>query len=586
MPEFESEDDRKIKLNAVQVRSILTALKKQRKIRENAVIAFHNDSDGLCSALYTKQILRDLKYVIEPEDLLPLTHLERDKLEIDENKIYFFLDIQPPKLEENIFCVDHHIIDDRNKFINKNMLIYRPESIEYEFISTATFLSMYVRYVQQNYRFNFSRFIDKKVWWDNEFDRYVALFVAVADNIWLLSKYSPTPLLKELIDEANLTERKLIKESMGISLLLGRDMDRMKGFSDLLDKPLNLLEISQFDGIVAPRSKEIDNLYKFARDVDREAQIFVTEQNEQIDQAISLTERELERNHKTISDYMKAMPINLKKDMGTVMEMLKTVGDRDKAKWKQIEFYGKEIDRLEIHVKSLETKLKSLKDRKVLIIPDNVPGICVFISKQSSEQVKGIMSSLLYYFGQKNIVVEESEHYAIWGARGFNKDFLENELMTLIFDKRVLASYRRLEDMSKDLPSSYRRSLNISHNITMDTKYVGGMGGRGLVFGGNISGKVPQLFAILEISGFEEKIQELIAHGELSSAIKGLTEGQSEVNTVNALRTKFKSLGWVTIQVIGGPGTGDILSGEIGVPIAWLAGANKDVNLSIKSPIT
>lgn len=564
---------------ANHIKKIISALKKQRRLRELASIVFHNDSDGFSAALYIKQVLRDLKYIIEPDDFLPSTHLERDQITVDDKKVYFFLDIQPPTVAENIFCIDHHHIDNRKRYISRNMLIYSPEEVQYGYITTATFLCMYFYYVHKGYRFNFSRFVDYRPWWNNEFDRFVALFAAVADNLWLLSKYSPDSKLKECVGELEYKERKFIKMSMGISLLLGRDNNRLKGFNGILDSPINLLAINMFDIVVDPISREIDNLYRFARSVDREAKQFVAEQNEIVDNLLYLTERELERDKKTISDYIKAMPIDLKKDIDAAMEMLKTIGNTDKSKWKQIEFYGKELERLNTHMKSLEKKIEVLSEKKAAIQPDNVPGVCVFISKQSSEQVKGILSSLLYYFGQRNIVVEETAGHAIWGARGFGKEQLEEVLMTLIFDKQMLESYLRVEDVSKDLPTSYRRSLNISHNITLDRKYVGGMGGRGLVFGGNIKGRVPQLFAFLDITELEEKIKELVSHGELSQAIKGMTEGHT-VNTVNALRTKFKSLGWVTVQVIGGSGTGDILAGEYGHPMAWLAGAHKDINLA------
>ena len=589
-PKFVGSEDSsngKIKnIYAGQIKKIITALKRQRKIRENAVVVFHNDSDGLCAALYIKQVLRELKYIIEPEDFLPVTHIERDKLKIDNDKVYFFLDIQPNDADENIFCIDHHTIGSRKRYISRNMLIYSPDEIEYQFLTTATFLTLYFRYIQKGYRFNYSRFIDDRAWWGDEFDRFVVIFASVTDYLWLLSKYSPLHTLKDWIVEMGYKERKFIKVSMGISLLLGRGDGRLDSFESMFEKPIDMLEISRFDSIVDPISKEIDNLYRFARALDREAKIFVEEQNVVIDESIAKTRYELERDKKTISDYEKAMPIKLKKDVGAAMEMLKTVGNTDSATWKQVEFYGKEIERLNTHVKSLDKKLKVLLDKKVSVVPEQIPGVCVFISKQNSEQVKGILSSLLYYFGQKNIVIEETEHHVIWGARGFNKEELEAVLMTLSFDKNMLEAYLRIEDMSKDLPASYRRSINISNNITLDKKYTGGLGGRGLVFGGNIKGKVPQLFAMLDSSELEGKIKELVAHGELSMALKGLTEGQSDVNTVAALRTKFKSMGWVTIQVIGGTGRSDILGGDIGVPIAWLSGNYKifsfykNINLS------
>jgi hypothetical protein len=395
--EFGDPGNGKIKnIYAGQIKKIITALKRQRKIRENAVVAFHNDSDGLCAALYIKQVLRDLKYIIEPEDFIPLTHIERDKLKIDNDKVYFFLDIQPKEVDENIFCIDHHTIDQRKRYISRNMLIFSPDEIEYQFLTTATFLTLYFRYVHQGYRYNYSRFISDRAWWGNEFDRFAVVFASVTDYLWLLSKYSPLPTLKDWIIEMGYKERKFIKASMGISLLLGRGDDRLSGFESMFEKPIDMLETSRFDTIVDPLSKEIDNLYRFARALDREAKTFVEEQNVKIDEIIGKTWYELERDKKTISDYEKAMPIKLKKDVGTAMEMLKTVGNTDSATWKQVEFYGKEIERLNTHIKSLEKKLKVLVETKESITPDMVPGVCVFISKQNSEQVKGILSSLLY----------------------------------------------------------------------------------------------------------------------------------------------------------------------------------------------
>jgi hypothetical protein len=228
--------------------------------------------------------------------------------------------------------------------------------------------------------------------------------------------------------------------------------------------------------------------------------------------------------------------------------------------------------------------LEYYKDKKDLVSLDMIPGLCLFMSNQSSEQVKGIMSSLLYYFGFKNIVIEEFEYHSVWGARGFSREDLETELTTLTFDKHILEVYRNIEDDSKALPKTYQRSLNISQNVTFDYKYIGGMGGRGRVFGGFIKGKVPLLFAFLESPKAENminKLQELIKHGQLSAALKGLTEGESQVPTSYALRSKFKSRNWVTIQIMAGSASGDILLGDLGMVLGWLSGASKELKIPL-----
>jgi len=75
------------------------------------------------------------------------------------------------------------------------------------------------------------------------------------------------------------------------------------------------------------------------------------------------------------------------------------------------------------------------------------------------------------------------------------------------------------------------------------------------------------------------KLQELIKHGQLSKALKGLTEGESEVPTAYALRSKFKTRNWVTVQVMVGSTSGDVLHGDLGMVIAWLAGKSKELEI-------
>jgi hypothetical protein len=181
-------------------------------------------------------------------------------------------------------------------------------------------------------------------------------------------------------------------------------------------------------------------------------------------------------------------------------------------------------------------------------------------------------------------VIEEHEHDAIWGARGFTHADLQSELTTLTFDKRMLEIYRSLEDESQDLPKTYQRSLNISQNVTFQAIYRGGMGGRGLIYGGDIKGKVPLLFALLEPydeEALKKKVQELIRHGQLGKALKGLTEGESEVPTAYALRSKFKTKNWITVQVMGGSASGDILNGDIGMVIGWFANKSNELEIHL-----
>jgi len=575
---------------------MLRYLQTQRKKYENAAIIFHNDIDGLSTAVLTKKMLREFGYLIDPSDFYPTTHLEIVDVKHDPEKIYFYVDIQPKKdLEkDNIFCIDHHLIQGRAYKFSQRLFIYSPENIEAEFPTTATLLASYLNYVKNDGKSDFITYINDKTWAENIIVRWLVLLCAVADNLWLLSKHSKILKLREWIEEFNIPERKLIKVSIVVSILLGQDKNRLKELKNIIEMPIDTLNETIFDIILDLKSIEVDNIYKFARELDVEVRKFVNERNLEVDEELRQIELEITNDEKTISDYLKAMPVNLKSGVDgetirrSVMEMLNTVGDKDKTKWKQIEFYGKEIERFNTKIKNLKKRLIYLRERKKKVIPDLIPGICLFIGKQSSEQVKGILSSLLYYFGQNNIVIEETEHLAVWGARGFDMDFLKSELTTLTFDKGLLEYYRSIQDASKEIPipKTFEKSLNISKQVTFEERYEGGMGGRGKVIGGNFKGKVPMLFATLETEDLEKKLADLLKHGELGKALRGLTEGQSMVPTSYAIRSKLKSHGWVTVQVLGGALSGDILSGETSLVIAWLAGKSKEIDLPIQSVAT
>lgn len=562
----------------------LRSLKKQGNKIKKGIVIFDNDADGLFSGVMARNLLRLFGYEVSPDDMHPTTHLELPKIKHDSDKIYFYVDLQPKKTDNNVYCVDHHLINDQAFEFSSNNFIYSPERIEQEFPTTCALLVIYLQYVHTGGLLSFVDYINEKLWAKDELTRLLVLLCAVADNLWLLSKYSQIYKLRDWILESGMTERKLIKLSMAISVLLGMEAEWERIVKLFTETPIEFLNENFIEGAVEKISVQIDNLYKSARTIGTECEKFVEERNLEVQQEIERLENQIKREKDTINKYRKAMPVGLRHNTEAIMEMLETVGDREKPKWKQIEFYGSEIERLQTSIYNLQNRLEYYKEQLDLISFDMIPGICLFITSQNSGQVKGILSSLLYYFGFRNIVIEEFEHHSVWGARGFSKEDLESELTTLSFDKQILSVYINIEDVSKALPKTYQRSLNISQNVTFEVKYTGGMGGRGKVYGGDIKGKVPMLFAFLEKQtkeATEKKIQELIRHGQLGQALKGLTEGESEVATAHALRSKFKTKNWVTVQVMGGSASGDFLSGDLGMVIAWLAGKSKELKIPI-----
>ena len=514
--------------------------------------------------------------------MVAITHLKLPTITHDPDKIYFYVDIQPLISGNNVYCVDHHLFNEKPFEFSSNNIIYSPENIEREFPTTCALLVIYLDYIHNGGSLSFVDYINEKLWSKKELTKLIVLLCAVADNLWLLSKYSEIYKLRDWIKEFDMSERKLIKLSMAISLLLGIETEWEKILRLFTENPIEHLNEIYIESAVEKISIHVDNLYKTARTIGTECEKFINEYNDTVTEEIIRLKDQIKREKDTITEYRKAMPVGLRHNTKAIMEMLETVGDREKPKWKQIEFYGQEIERLSTSVANLENRLEFYREKKGQISPEMIPGLCLFITSQSSEQVKGIMSSLLYYFGFKNIVIEEFEHHSVWGARGFSKEDLTSELTTLSFEKTIIDAYRNIEDVSKALPKTYQRSLNITQNVTFEEKYKGGMGGRGKIYGGNITGKVPLLFAFLESQTEKDtvmKIQELIKHGQLSQALKGLTEGESEVPTAHALRSKFKTKNWVTVQLMGGSSTGDILLGDLGITIAWLAGKSKELSI-------
>jgi hypothetical protein len=554
---------------------------KSKKIKKGGIV-FDNDADGLFSGIMARNLLRFIGYDVSPKDMHAVTHLQLPDLKHEHDKVYIYVDIQPVKTDSNIFCIDHHVFNGKTFEFSGNNIIYSPENIEREFPTTCALLVIYINYVHEGGLLSFVDYINEKIWAKNELTRLIVLLCAVADNLWLLSKYSEIFKLHDWISEFGLTERKLVKLSMAISVLLGIKTEWESLVRLFTENPLELIDEAFIERSVEKISIQIDNLYKTARNIGQECEKFIEEYNKEVSDEIDRLKKQIQREKDTINKYRKAMPVGLRHNTDATMEMLETIGDRDKPKWKQIEFYGMEIERLSTSVANLENRLEFYTEKYDQTSPEMIPGICLFITSQSSDQVKGIMSSLLYYFGFRNIVIEEFEHHSVWGARGFSKEDLESVLTSLSIDKGMIDAYRNIEDVSKALPKTYQRSLNISQNVTFEVKFKGGMGGRGKIYGGNITGKVPLLFAFLESQTEKDtlmKIRDLIRHGQLSQALKGFTEGESQVPTAYALRSKFKTKNWVTVQLMGGSSTGDILLGDLGIILGWLAGKNKELKI-------
>ena len=550
---------------------------------ENAAIYYHNDMDGIASAIIARDLLKVIGFNISAKGMVPITHIDREHIVKDPTILALYVDIQPLYNAENVFCVDHHRV--LHHELEPGHSFIKPPGEWDEHPTVTASLVAYLFHVNEHGYLPLSDFMTQKVWAKNLFQRWLLLLAMASDNLWMLSPRSDNKLLNEWIEEFYLTEKDVILVSMGISLLLGREDKGLGSLKKLLeDRPLGAFD-EFFKEVIKDISQETDTLFIFSRELDYEVRRIIEQKRIELGKAVSETHEEILRANNTIENYRRAMPKELRSqsDRTKLLEMLKTVANKDRLKWKQIEFYGNEIEKLETNIASNTTKLDLLQKKYEKILEENLPGICLFIPKQGSDQVKGILASLLYYFGWNNIIIEETEYYAMWGARGFEKEVLEDHLATFDFNRELLQSYTNIEEFARDLPNVYRKSLADAQGLVLEKKYSGQIGGRGKIFGGNVKGKVPSLFSTLDSNLIVSKIAELIKHSELGLALKGLTEGDSMVSTSSALRSKFKHTNWITIQVLSGSRTGNILTGDISVILAWILGQDAEIKINISN---
>ncbi len=547
---------------------------------EQCTIVFDGDADGFTSALVLKDLLEEAGFAIGSKQLLPLNHFELAQLQMTEDRIWFFVDLQPPHYADHVFCIDHHhLIRDWKTYMppqyKQHFFIVAPREEMGTEPTAAVLLVAYFAHIARGGTTSYHEFLAEMGWAKNAMSAKLVMLGTISDNLWLLRTRTDNSL-RIWVRALGFDEHLLIKASVAISLILGREEDRMAGLGPVIARE-GKLSNTILEAVVNLLPKKTANLFNFAKRVDREARRFVEDRVREVAEGIELCKKQIERDARRLEQYERAMPVSLRENRQRMIEMLETVGDRSKSKWKQIEFYGKEIDRLHKSLESAHNQLDTLRKRHAQIGPNNIRGIAVFLPKQSSDQVKGILASLLYYFGQHNIVIEERDGVAVWGARGYTKAELEQTLTTLTFDRDLLNTYREIENASQSLPPMLRKAVNIASFVTFEERYVAEGGGRGRVFGGSIKGSVPQLFATIETPDLEEKLRELMAHGQLARALKGLTEGESLIPTAQAVRAKLKTQNWVTIQIGSGVKSGDILDGEWGMIIAWLAGAKRNI---------
>jgi len=568
--------DRDITVKEAQ--RFLKAFKTQIEKRGSVGIYFHTDMDGLNGALFVKDLIQhwfgmDYRFLASPID-----HNELQLLKLDEEICYIFVDIAYPGEAKNVFTVDHHDPKRDLKLVSDRRFILTPAEKDYEYPSTAAGLCGYLNYVGKGGDLSFVDYLNRGDWQDKPFERLLILLASVCDNLWHLNFLVDIPIKRWIPDPEE--ERYLILVSISSSLMLGekekRDMIVERFFKERVS-PEGFLDL------MCTYLVHASNILDFVEQLSNVSENFYNDIFFSLTESIESTLAAWERDREMYGKLEGSMPIDLRGNREKMKELQKTRGDETTEHWKRINFYIKELDRLESKIKVEEKTLQQLRAAKKIISVETGPRLCVILPKQHSVQIKGIVASLLYFKGWKNVVIEERKGEATWGARGFTRAQIEEQFNTLSLGYEELKDYLFLEKVFKELPDVFRKTLNISKKVLFNKTYSGGMGGRGLIFGGTLTGKVPWIFTILEESGdVESKIKELMKHKELGSALQGLTEGTSSVSTSQALRSKLKSTGWLVIQIPGGKEDPEVMFGNINKVILNLVGHGKRADIQLR----
>ncbi|MGA1793412.1 MAG: hypothetical protein ACMUHM_05630 [Thermoplasmatota archaeon] len=565
-------------ITAREARKFLDGMKVHLKKTSTAGIYFHNDMDGLNGALFVRAMIRAIYGNSIDIHASPLEYKELQMLKLDDGITYIFIDMDIDLKGDNVFRIDHHGPSRDLKIVDERTFLLTPPENDYEYPSTATALCAYLEHVSTGGGGAYFEFLNRGPWQNDQFKRLLILLASVCDNLWHLNFLIDIPIKKWIPDKEE--ERYLVLISISASLLLGENDKR----DDLINRFFGM-EITPeiYLGNICQRLTGARNIMDFTMTVSKEAEVFYNRIFFNLTDSIERSLKTLERDKDTLKKLEDSMPIDMRGNREKMMELLNTRGDLNLEHWRRVQFYGKEMDKIEAKINVEEKRLFRLRSAKKMISTEKGPRLCVMLPMQSSFQVKGIIASLLYYMGWKNVVIEERGSEAYWGSRGFTKEFIGDVFSNLSLGYEELKDYLFMEKVFKDLPEVFKRTLNISRNISYYKTYSGGMGGRGLIHGGVLTGKVPRVFSLLEETGdMEEKVRELMKYKQLGTALQGLTEGQSTVSTAQALRAKFKSTGWMVLQLVQGRQGADIIQGNFNMAIMNLVGYTERIGIELQ----
>ena len=432
------------------------------EIKRPAGIIFHDDEDGICSAVLTKILLERCGFRVDFENIMPVS-LDPDYGDLKsvehvvkarERVVWVYVDVRPfntyqkegdkelaqLKNKKNHFCIDHHEVNGVKSYHDQHVLL---ECIDTGKCPTTTALLVaYLLYLQGaggKGEVSLDRFLDRKDWilldeievgegkaeLPEGYKKYIVMGM-LCDNLWGLA--NGTSQLNSIIKECKLKGDvdELEKTSIAISIILGkrRSMALPKELELFFEKP------KYYD----VEDEGVERLMKFCDKL-------IVAAEEEVRNATGKLEELLEKANLNVQTSYKNCQLfreSLRKQEGGRRRVTKgqqaklAALEEEEQYWKQRRYHLNEV-------------------RGSIFPPKKIPAICVIISEQPSGHIKGILASLLYYSGRKrirnigSIVMEDKsgmkEFKADWGSRGLTKEKIE-----MLFEVELIKSPEERED--------------------------------------------------------------------------------------------------------------------------------------------
>lgn len=524
----------------------------------NAKIYFHNDMDGFASSLIARELLTDLGFSVRAGDIFPLNHLMINEAKLDESNLFLFVDIKPPTTLpgndnegfgtlRNVLCVDHHITKNPIHLNSPNYFLFSTHNEEDELPPTATSLMAYLLYVSNIVNLSYPDFIKHEFLNLSKSIRYLVLQATIADYLHLLSDDIGPNQLKYHSSSQGIDVDLAIKLSIATSLLLGAKDSQMERFYDFYEEPLDNMSENFFLRRFKDRIAPVELIFSFAEHIRMVFDQFSAE----VRKAISGEKITLEAQIRTDED---------KLEMYEQAKISIELEDSTSSDGKEQKFYSQEIEKIRNRMSIDGKQLGKLVERLEKTSIKGVKGLALFIPIQPNEQTRGILSSLFYYEGWKNIVVEVSEQKSTWSSRGFNREELEDYMTIISMDSQKFNDFRLIDSAKRKYPGLLR-----TPELSIITGYSGGMGGRGKIYGGIITGQaIPALETNASVPPKMEENFGIIPDSKFWDP------------AVQVIKSRFfKDDDWFSVQIGGGSEFCNILKKHMDLLIVHLAGRSK-----------